>query len=57
VYVGSLDDNVYAFGPSTSKGFNWSSIEGIVIIAAIAIILIAVILLVVSRIGGRKGKM
>jgi hypothetical protein len=40
----------------SSAGFNWSSIEGYVIIAAIAIIAVAAVLLIISRIGGRKGK-
>ncbi len=41
---------------SSSAGFNWSSMEGYVIIAAIAIIIVAAVLLIISRIGGRKGK-
>jgi hypothetical protein len=41
---------------SSPSGFNWTSVEGYVIIAAIAIIIIAVVLLVISRIGGRKNK-
>jgi hypothetical protein len=42
---------------SSSGGFNISSIEGYVIIAAIAIIVLAAVLLIISRIGGRKGKL
>jgi hypothetical protein len=42
---------------SSSAGFNWSSIEGYVIIAAIAIIAVAAVLLIISRIGGRKGSL
>lgn len=56
VYVGSVDDNVYAFGVSSSSGFNWSSILGYVIIGTIVIIIIAVALLILSMVGGRKGK-
>src|SRR5271157_5658017 len=41
---------------SSSAGFNWSSTEGYLIIAAIAIIAVAVVMLIVSRIGGKKGK-
>lgn len=40
---------------SSSPGLNWSSVEGYVIIAAIVIIIVAA-LLIMSRIGGRKGK-
>jgi hypothetical protein len=44
-------------GSSSSSGtFNWSSIEGYVIIGAIAVIAIGAALLVLSRIGSRKGK-
>ena len=42
---------------SSSGGFNISSIEGYVIIAAIAIIVLAAVLLIISRIRGRKGKL
>ena len=42
---------------SSSAGFDWSSIEGYVIIGAVVIIAIAVALLIISRIGGRKGKL
>src|SRR5271157_226884 len=47
-------DSAGASGSSAS--FNWSSVEGYVIIAAVAIIALAVVMLVVSRIGGKKGK-
>jgi hypothetical protein len=42
---------------SSSAGFNWSSMEGYVIIAGIAVIVVAAVLLIISRIGGRKGKL
>jgi hypothetical protein len=41
---------------SPSGGFNLSSIEGYIIIAAIAIIAIGAALLILSRMAGRKGK-
>lgn len=42
---------------SPSASFNWSSLEGYVIIGAIAVIIVAVVLLIISRIGGRKDKL
>jgi len=41
---------------SSSAGFNWSSIEGYVIIASVAIIVIAVALLILSTRGDRRDK-